>query len=134
MSSRAIPACRGQSGLLRLDASLLRFVLFLAAPVPRLRSARQHHYVLQDPLEDALRNLMSKDPSLNQYGNSLLTTNATTTTATAAVPKFTRAERREWGMVLELVMRPLTRRLGLWEVARGVRLQVPDAAVLKKIK
>merc|ERR1712032_618001 len=37
------------------------------------------------------------------------------------------AERRAWGLVMELVMRPLTHKFGQVEVAPGMSLSVPDA-------
>ena len=117
MSTSGTSACHGQSGFLRLDASLFRFVLFLAAPVPRAANI--------DPVA-GLAFTRAERRFRQRIANTIPA--ADTAYVPTAVPTFTRAERREWAMVLELVMRPLTRRLGLWEVARGVRLQVPDAA------
>ena len=37
------------------------------------------------------------------------------------------AERRTWGLVMELIMRPLARKFGQLEVAPGMSLSVPDA-------
>ena len=39
----------------------------------------------------------------------------------------TTAERRAWSLVLDLIMRPLTRKFGLVEVAPEVKLSVPDS-------